>query len=303
MLLSRLVANLNLSVDPFAVCDVRHGARLRLAPPAGEVLHFVLSGVGRLKVGAVSTPVGPDTMIVIPPGMGHTIESDEAGDLTVDADSADLPGIGLERVTAGDGEAGLLVACGRVNVTYGGLIDLFARLDAPLVIDFSDTPSVRAAFAALLDEQGGGRPGSVEMVAALMSQCFIQLLRRLCTTDDCRLPWLSALDDERLGRVLDEILKRPEAPHPLEGLAALAGMSRTAFSERFTEVFGRSAADFVKQARLSRAAHLLQTTDLPVKDIAGRVGFSSRSHFSRAFAEHYGRSPAEFRTESAAASQ
>jgi transcriptional regulator GlxA family with amidase domain len=41
--------------------------------------------------------------------------------------------------------------------------------------------------------------------------------------------------------------------------------------------------DFLKELRLGRAARLLETTDLPVKTIAARVGFSSRSHFSRAF--------------------
>jgi AraC-like DNA-binding protein len=296
MLLSRLVANLDLRVEPFAVCDVRSGARLRLAPPAMEVLHFVLSGRGRLKTHGGVQELGPDTLVVIPPGLGHSIESADGEGAQLSADQADLPSGVLERVVVGDGDDGLLVACGRVTVTYGGLVDLFARLSEPLVVDFTDTPSMRAAFAALLDEQGGGRPGSAEMVAALMSQCFIQLLRRLCDTDECRLPWLSALDDERLARVLDEILKRPEASHSLEELAALAGMSRTAFSERFAEVFGRSAGEFVKQARLSRAAQLLRTTDLAVKEIAGKIGFASRSHFSRAFADRYGQSPAEFRT-------
>jgi AraC-like DNA-binding protein len=47
---------------------------------------------------------------------------------------------------------------------------------------------------------------------------------------------------------------------------------------------------------MQRAAKLLATTDLPVKAVAGRVGYRSRSHFSRAFKARYGVDPAGFRT-------
>lgn len=96
--------------------------------------------------------------------------------------------------------------------------------------------------------------------------------------------------------MLDEILEHPEEPHSLDLLARTAGMSRTAFAERFAEVFDQTPMDVVKRARLSRAAGLLTATELPVKTIAAKVGFSGRSHFSRAFTDHFGSSPAEFRS-------
>lgn len=74
-------------------------------------------------------------------------------------------------------------------------------------------------------------------------------------------------------------------------------MSRTVFSERFKAAFGQSAIEFAKETRLARAAHLLTSSDAPVKAIAQDVGFSSRSHFSRAFKERFGREPARFRAD------
>jgi AraC-like DNA-binding protein len=298
MLLDRLVRNLELRVDPFAVCDVRHGAKLALAGPSEEVLHFVLKGQGCVRTAQGDQPIAANQMIVVPPGLAHSLESDGEGGGSLSADGSALPSGELNRVTAGEGEEGLLVACGRIAVTYGGIVDLFQRLEHPLVVDFSETPSVRAAFAALLEEQARARPGSAQMATALMNQCFIQLLRQLCETGECRLPWLAALEDERLARALDAILERPEDPHTLEGLGRAAGMSRTAFAERFHEVFGQTAMEVVKRARLACAAKLLTGTELPVKTIAGRVGFQSRSHFSRAFTDHFGSSPAEFRAAS-----
>jgi AraC-like DNA-binding protein len=296
MLLDRLVRNLELRVEPFAVCDVRHGAKLALEGPPEEVLHFVLQGTGTIRTAQGGRPIAANHLVVVPPGLAHSLEAAGEGGGMLAADGALLPSGALSRVTAGDGDEALLVACGRVAVTYGGIIDLFRRLEGPLVVDFSKKPTVRAAFAALLEEQASARPGSAQMAAALMNQCFIQLLRELCETGECRLPWLAALEDERLARALDAILKHPENPHTLEGLGKEAGMSRTAFAERFSEVFGQTAMEVVKRARLARAAELLTGTELPVKTIAGRVGFQSRSHFSRAFTDHFGASPAEFRT-------
>lgn len=128
-----------------------------------------------------------------------------------------------------------------------------------------------------------------------MSQCFIVRLRRLCADPERRVPWLAALGDERVGRVLDAMLDHPDRAHSLASLADLAGMSRTAFAEHFARAFGRSAMDFLRETRLRHGARLLRATGLPVKAIASRVGFASRSHFSRAFADHFGAAPADYR--------
>ncbi len=72
-------------------------------------------------------------------------------------------------------------------------------------------------------------------------------------------------------------------------------MSRAAFAERFRATFERSPMAFLRDLRLRRAARLLAETDLPVKTVAGRVGFASRSHFSRAFKASFGADPAAYR--------
>ena len=95
---------------------------------------------------------------------------------------------------------------------------------------------------------------------------------------------------------MDEILEHPEGPHTVESLAALAGMSRSAFARTFLEAFGRTPIDYVRDVRLRRGARLLHRGDLSVSEIAGRVGFASRSHFSRAFRDQFGCSPAKFRS-------
>jgi transcriptional regulator GlxA family with amidase domain len=186
----------------------------------------------------------------------------------------------------------MIVACGLVKVRYGAVLGLFDELKDVLVEDLSDIPQVRSAFKDILAEQSDGRPGSEAMKAALMSQCIVYLFRRLCETGTCSLPWLAALEDERLARVLDRILQNPADPHTVESLAEVASMSRSTFAETFASAFGLPPMSMVRQIRMERAWKLLEQGDaMPMTTIARRVGFSSRSHFSRTFKRHFGVSP------------
>ena len=106
---------------------------------------------------------------------------------------------------------------------------------------------------------------------------------------------MAALEDPQLSGALEQMINEPGRRFTLEFLAESAGMSRSAFAQRFVAAFGRSPMDFLKELRLQRAALLLRSTNRPVKSIADQVGFESRSHFSRSFTSHFGASPADFR--------
>ncbi len=76
---------------------------------------------------------------------------------------------------------------------------------------------------------------------------------------------LRALQEPKLARAVLAVLENPAASYSVESLASLARMSRTAFAERFSHVFGQGPMDFVQRVRLRIAARLLTATDLPVK--------------------------------------
>ena len=104
------------------------------------------------------------------------------------------------------------------------------------------------------------------------------------------------MQEPKLARAVLAVLEKPGAPYTVESLAALAGMSRASFADRFSQVFGQAPMDFVQRVRLRIAARLLTTTDLPIKVIASTIGYASRSAFSRAFETVYGAGPSDFRS-------
>lgn len=290
----KVLANLNIHVEPFALCLISEGWRLRLPGPPGVLLHFVLKGSGAI-VGPKGDrhPLVPFSLSVVPVGAVHALESSGhvQRERRIDAPPKGEPICRL--IVGSPEESNLIVACGVLGVRYGESFGLFDRLREVLVIDLSDTPEVGTAFQGILAEQSRPDSGSAVMTASFMMQCLVHLFRHLARQGP--LPWLMALEDQRLGTAIDRILENPGMDHTVKSLAELAGMSRSTFAKRFNDAFGRSPMSLVHQLRMQRAAQLLQQRELSIEEVADRSGFSSRGHFSHAFKEHHGVSPAAFR--------
>ncbi|WP_166384842.1 GlxA family transcriptional regulator [Catellatospora methionotrophica] len=92
-------------------------------------------------------------------------------------------------------------------------------------------------------------------------------------------------DDGRLGAVLAWARDNLHRRLTVDGLAARALASRRTFLRRFADATGSTPHAWLLAQRLNRAEELLETTDLPVEEVARRVGFSAasilREHFSR----------------------
>jgi AraC-like DNA-binding protein len=296
--LEKLLDGLDIDVEPFALCEVRGSGRLDMGCRDEATLHYALAGTGRLKIANGETiSVVPGTVLIVPPRLSHRLEAAK----TTAAPVVPLPhcaplGEDWQQLQAGTGAAGILVACSTLRVTYQQAQGLFDYLAEPIIACLERDHPIRHSLDLLLAELAAPKPGTRALVRALMQQCLVLLLRRHCASGECRVPWLSALEDPRLGRAVAAIFEYPEALHTLERLAALAGMSRSAFAEHFAAEFGRGPMDLLKEVRLRRAAQLLRSTDTPIKALPGRVGYRSRSYFSRAFKDLFDISPAEYRT-------
>jgi AraC family transcriptional activator of mtrCDE len=295
MLMDKLFENLELSVEPFATCRLADGWRLRLPRRDWVTLHYILDGDGELKLGSGGVfPLARNWLAVIPAGLTHSLQCGSVSNETGVEGQGD-PKAPLCELVAGPLELlRLVVACGRVQASYPGGAGLFDHLNEAIVLDFDASRRMRGVFEALVDEYRRVGPASAAMMTALMSQCLIQVLRRVIQQADGALPWLSALDDPRLSRVVEAILSHPQKPHTLESLASVAHMSRAAFARHFRQCFGRTPRDYLRDVRLRRAAQLLRVGAMSVDRIASQVGFASRSHFSRAFKQYTGVSPQLF---------
>lgn len=299
MALDHLLTALDIGVTHFAICDIRDGWGLRFDACKTASLHYCLEGVGALAVhGAVPIQLKPHTFAFVPPGVAYRIESASPKQIRIEHRTR-LNGLSshesVPNLTVGEGQQGIVTACGEIRVGLAGGSDLFTSLSEPLVVRFDGCDGLRDQFVMLMAESARPGVGSRVLTEALLKQCLVLALRRWIEFDASPLPWLAGVADTRLSRALNAIFEQPAVAYTVDSLAMIAGMSRSAFAAAFRRAFGQSPMSLVKLVRLRRASELLVTTSLPVAEVAKRVGFSSRSNFSLAFSQLHGMDPSGFR--------
>jgi transcriptional regulator GlxA family with amidase domain len=91
--------------------------------------------------------------------------------------------------------------------------------------------------------------------------------------------------------ILAHISERPEQDHSLAALAHRAGLSERQLRRAFRAETGRTPADHVARVRIETAQRLLETTRLPVSEVARRSGFNRTETLDRTFQRYLGTTP------------
>lgn len=81
----------------------------------------------------------------------------------------------------------------------------------------------------------------------------------------------------------------------LSEIAGSASLSEIECLRCFRAMIGCTPIQYVKQARVQRAAELLASTDRRISDIGAACGFQEMSYFAKAFRSLKGCTPGEFR--------
>ena len=111
---------------------------------------------------------------------------------------------------------------------------------------------------------------------------------------------LSVLDMEdafvqKMRRYVEEHISHAELS--MDELSRAMTMSYQNLHRKLTALTNLSPVQFIRFIRLQKAKMLLQTTQLPIGDIAFEVGFSDPKYFSRVFTEEFGKPPSLMRME------
>lgn len=99
--------------------------------------------------------------------------------------------------------------------------------------------------------------------------------------------------ERRLLKVMQTMESR--IPHSVRELAQEVHLSPAHLQRLFKQETGSDISDFLHERRLIRAADLLTTTDMGVKEVAYMVGYGHHSSFVRAFERHFGQAPSRYR--------
>lgn len=159
-------------------------------------------------------------------------------------------------------------------------------------------PELAAAVGLLDAELRRQQSGGDTVVHALLDAILMYLLRAMLghRTEQCPFSgWGAALADDAIAAALSAIHADPARQWTVASLGEVAGLSRSAFSRRFTDLVGQPPLGYLTSWRLTLAARLLADTDAPLSSVARQVGYASEFAFATAFKRDFGTPPGQFR--------
>src|SRR5690242_5138661 len=169
----------------------------------------------------------------------------------------------------------------------------------PLILIRSGQPGLLAlqkTLELLAAEADRPTPGSELAVRRLADLLLIQALRaHIDAADVDQTGWMHALADPQIGAALNSMHGRIDYPWTVASLASEAGMSRSAFAQRFKQLMSESPLEYLTRWRMYRGSDLLRESDRKLSDVAQAVGYDSDGAFHKAFKRVLGIAPGEYR--------
>lgn len=145
----------------------------------------------------------------------------------------------------------------------------------------------------LTEEAAEQRAGRDLVLQRLVEVLLIEALR-LTQRPDAAPGLLRGLADQRLAEAIRAMHGNPARSWTVAELAKAAGLSRSAFFERFMRNVGLPPMEYLLAWRMAMAKDLLRSHNAEISDVAERVGYGSASAFSTAFSRHVGQAPGRY---------
>ncbi len=273
--------------------------------------HYAHRGQCRAAADGAAGPIllREGDLVIIPHGARHVIGEPEGATVA-----------GLDRVLSDSGYAGegalvygghpgdaasgqkTQLICGHFSFESGVAHPLITALP-PLIhlrggLSGGDGVAQRwldqtlALIGAEMDRPGLG----AELIALKLSEAIcIQAIRAYLDGEGRAQPAAAGFTDAPVRRALEAVHHAPGTQWTLAGMADAAGLSRSAFAERFRRVMGETPLAYLTRWRMMGAERLLCESDLPIAEIAIRSGYRSEAAFGRAFKGFHDATPAGLR--------
>jgi AraC-like DNA-binding protein len=188
------------------------------------------------------------------------------------------------------------LTCAQIDFDDWQTHPLARALPPYLAVPLRNVDGLEPALELLFAETARARCGQRVLADRLFEVVLIQLLRWVLDHPEhvnINTGLLFGLSSPPLALALVAMHDAPEQVWSLERLALIAGMSRTAFAVKFKQLVGQPPAEYLADWRLTLAQARLRE-GVPLKTLAGELGYSTQSALTRVFTARLGVSPREW---------
>jgi LacI family transcriptional regulator len=106
---------------------------------------------------------------------------------------------------------------------------------------------------------------------------------------------VAACEDPHVIRTLRFIRDHAHEGIDVRDVLKAVPIARRSLERRFMELLGRSPAEEIRRVKIDRVRRMLDSTDLPILDIAMSCGFNYMEHMIPVFKKHHGCTPSQYR--------
>jgi AraC-like DNA-binding protein len=135
----------------------------------------------------------------------------------------------------------------------------------------------------------------IRLISILNRLALIKKTRAL-TSENFNLLNLESENENRLQKVINYIVKNYTNEISLKELSELSYMTTNSFCRYFKDRTGKTAFQFIREYRVSRACQMIINSSKTVSQIWRDTGFNSFSSFNRVFKSVKGISASEYKS-------
>jgi AraC-like DNA-binding protein len=275
-----------------------------VVPGEGSLVMFHIVASGRCWIAMAADgrrhELSPGDVVVLPYSDAHSWGSfEDAAPVSIATLLPRPPWQEFPHLQYGGDGARTEVVCGYLRGDAVLFDPVLRALPALFVVHPPEGPAAAFLRASVEYAMSAGQlpyptTGPAQKLSELL---FSEVLRQYLheSADGELTGWLAALRDPVVGPALALMHAEPQRDWTVTELCRSVATSRTVLVERFHQLLGRPPIRYLTEWRLSLASGLLRTTDMGVREVASRVGYSSEEAFSRAFKRAFGSSPAHWR--------
>ena len=301
--LSEILQDLRPSKGSYGRCELTQPWGIIFPPQPQARFHFVVAGDCWLQTSEFGwARLRAGDIAFFPRGTPHVM-ADDTRSTFVDFQTIPQEEIGEKTyaVRLGDGDLNTqtLLVCCSVSFAEPSTHPLLESMPEVLLLrgDASRDAALGPLLAAIAGEATARRIGAATVLTRLADAVIVHVVRAWVEEagNTIKTGWIAATRDPKIGRVLAAVHNCPQHRWSVGTLAAIANMSRSAFSERFTAIVGVSPARYVSRWRLHLAGVWLREKGFTVGEVAKKLNYESEASFSRAFKRQFAVPPSSVR--------
>lgn len=243
-------------------------------------IHFVGAGNGRLVTDSGEYELSDGIIFITGPDIVHSQTSGVEGAmdefcLTVGFSKAETPMPDADDST-------------------DAMIEYLQR--NPFFLDRAEL-GCRELCLSIMKELCGRLPGYKDRARATLTELLLRVLRHVfgIVETEVELPVKGTIGGVNYRALLERYLLKYQYPTDEETLAGILHISRRHLGRLMRRYYGMTYAEKINSLRVEMAKRLLVTTDLPVSEIARKVGFTTPQYFIRVFRKYGGGTPGDYR--------